>query len=464
MSTFATLQTSRQHSLFASKLNPVIPFLDPNLHLPAENVKQRSSLLYTTVLAASCCMVRPQLSKLCLVLADRMLDQAVEENVPSIEVIQAILILGHWKLPEESSSWPRVGYAIRLAQDLRLGLSAAEKTREGFNRERTWLNLVVPDYHLAIHHSLPRMLLDAEGEGIEWFDHITANESAVPGDEVLGPLLKFSRLCRAFADALLCVNGDEAKFRLLQRVESQWSHWRKRTDRSTHSPALKACDAYFRFHLAEYRLVYCFRRGGNTDLAVPIGKCVDAALGVCVVFLNDIARAGRTSHCFNLCWVSLAVCSVWLATNAALMLPDEQAAVTQAFADIQTQVSETKQSDGDMPAYVDRLLQHLGKRVANPRPPTRAPSPTQARQVRQSGLDSLAQAAAGAGANEAIEAFHTLEPVATMEETNADSSQQEWRPDPWSVDHLCTDFSLPLDQPFPPSDDEFWRLLLPAAP
>lgn len=73
--------------------------------------------------------------------------------------------------------------------------------------------------------------------------------------------------------------------------------------------------------------------------------------------------------------------------------------------------SETKQSDSDMPVCVDCLLQHLGKRVVNPRPPTRAPSPIQGRQVRQSGLDLLAQAAVDGGRNETTQAFCTLEPV-----------------------------------------------------
>ncbi len=83
----------------------------------------------------------------------------------------------------------------------------------------------------------------------------------------------------------------------------------------------KICDALFRFHICEYRLLFTarYRVSGQaldttqpTELSFAFSECADAALALATVFQNDIVEHGYVPYCFNLVWVALAVTSVWL--------------------------------------------------------------------------------------------------------------------------------------------------------
>jgi hypothetical protein len=99
------------------------------------------------VLTVAAKIRRPKTYAACLMISNKLLGQAVEFGLCSLELVQAIVLLTHWKKPDDGTSWRRVGYAIRMAQELRLNikgsrpLSKNEKSaREVLNRERAWLS------------------------------------------------------------------------------------------------------------------------------------------------------------------------------------------------------------------------------------------------------------------------------------------------------------------------------------
>ncbi|GAA5838307.1 hypothetical protein JCM9279_003194 [Rhodotorula babjevae] len=373
------------HDLFQiyfSTMNLVVPVLDPALHSP-EWVRHKSALLYTAVITVTAKAERPQVYNACVLLSNKLVGQAVEFSLSTVEVVQSLLLLTHWKQPNDSSSWRKVGYAIRTAQELRLNVRALRPlpederhARKILNRERVWLNLVVADYHLAIHHSLPRMILDEDvDDPADWvIEH--ADKLPCPGESTLAPWITFSRLCRLYADLLAAMTGDPSNTRSLKWLESDWRRWRSRWlgDKPglgflpPQISALRLCDAYFRFHLAEWKLLWVARyrskdRLLNTEepseLSSTFCECVDASLALATVFQVDFAVPGYLSFCFNLSFVALAVVSVWLVKNIVAMSSNDRDRVISTLTDISSSTENASRSSDDMSAFTHRLISHL---------------------------------------------------------------------------------------------------------
>lgn len=408
-------------------LNVTIAMLDPAIHSWHE-CRQRSSLLFTAVLAVTSRIVRPKVYKSCLLLANKLVGEAVESGTCNIEVVQALNILAQWKKADDSSSWRRVGYAIRMAQELKLHLrsprplpSDERRAREVLNKERTWLNLIIADYHLAIHHSLPRMMAEEGAE--DPADWITRDHPQVvtPGESVLAPTIAFSRMCRLYADMLAGMNGDSSNLRMLTWIELEWKRWRaKWLDRHKdfkfvpqQISTLKLFDAYYQFHICEYRLLYTSRyrsRGQPLDTSQPtplsfaFGDCIDAALGLSRVFQEDFAQPGYLTYCFNLTWVSLAVTSIWLTKNITAMTSADRTRVIRVLTDVQTSTEEASRTPDDMPAYMYRLLKHLLSGVSPVAGGSTTASST-ATQAKQAGSNK--KAAGASSAQTSGQASHT---------------------------------------------------------
>lgn len=226
-------------------------------------------------------------------------------------------------------------------------------------------DLVVADYHLAIHHSLPRMISeDGIDDPVDWvLEHV--DKLPCPGESTLAPWITFSRLCRLYADLLAGMTGDPSNTRSLKWLENDWRRWRarwlgdngaSRPSTSSSCPgaalthlraaglaflppqvsALRLCDAYFRFHLAEWKLLWVVRYRSRSkdrpldteepsELSSAFCECVDASLAVAAVFQNDFAVPGYLSFSFNLSFVALAVVSVWLVKVRASSSPSRTA-------------------------------------------------------------------------------------------------------------------------------------------
>ncbi|ORY73629.1 hypothetical protein BCR35DRAFT_281551 [Leucosporidium creatinivorum] len=504
------LTAAEASELFASyyeHLNIFLPVLDPTLHTPSY-CTETSPLLFTSILAVTSKIVRPRIYSSCLVLANKLFAQAVEYGLCSIEVVQATILLTHFKKAEDSTSWRRTGYAIRMAQELGLhkkrkgGLSAEEReARHVLNSERTWLNLIVADYHLAIHHSLPRMITDDDEDYLSW--SWTEGEAHLfcAGDAILAPWIAFSRMCRLFSDMLSAMDGDPSNLRLLSWLDHEWKRWKtrwlNREDdrlRPQHVSTLRLCDAFFRFHLAEYRLLFIVRYGSEgrsldtsqpTALSFAFGECADAALGVATVFQSDFSLPGYLASCFNLAWVALAVCSVWLVKNIAAMEDSERTRTIGVLSAVQASIESVASPAEDMITYMHRLLKRLLDNISlSWQLPHLSPN-SQPTPLRQHPPSSNA---APPTFNLDAFNFNTLNVPAPWDTSTAQDTIRDelWfsqlptlpslrevpRPSPQagpsssqiqphsSGDTEPNHQQLPMF--FPPNDDDFWKLVFPA--
>jgi hypothetical protein len=127
-------------------MNVTVAILDPVLHT-ASYCRTKSPLLYTAVLTVTSKVIRPKAYSSCLLLANKLVGQAVELGLCSVEIVQALSLLTHWKKADDATSWRRVGYAIRMAQELKMNAKASrplpqneKHAREVLNRERAWLS------------------------------------------------------------------------------------------------------------------------------------------------------------------------------------------------------------------------------------------------------------------------------------------------------------------------------------
>ncbi|KAL1797961.1 hypothetical protein ACET3X_004567 [Alternaria dauci] len=153
---------------FMKHLNPFISQLDPSLHT-FQYVREASSFLFTSVLAASAKLLHPALQKPLLSHAEELFVQSFRCGSKSPETVQAILILTYWKEPRDNRAWLSVGHAIRMAIELgwhQLGGDGMRPPENGSDRqamefrniERTWLVLFVYDRSISLQTGKPWMI------------------------------------------------------------------------------------------------------------------------------------------------------------------------------------------------------------------------------------------------------------------------------------------------------------------
>lgn len=123
-----------------------------------EYMRQTSPALFTAVLAASAKFFRQDLYKSLLSYAQQLVARGMADTVVEIGFVQAMLVLVYWKEPTDSSGWLRIGYAVRLGQQLRLHMPPPREwpteegaARECMNRARTWIVLVCFDHSYRLH-------------------------------------------------------------------------------------------------------------------------------------------------------------------------------------------------------------------------------------------------------------------------------------------------------------------------
>ncbi|BEJ13333.1 hypothetical protein CspHIS471_0305070 [Cutaneotrichosporon sp. HIS471] len=362
-------------------LNVAVAILDPVLHT-ATYCRDKSPLLFSAVLTVTAKIIRPEAYPSCLFIANKLVGQAVEFGLCSIEIVQAIIMLTHWKKADDSTSWRKVGYAIRMAQELRLNQRAPRplprnerQAREILNKERCWLNLIVADYHLAMHHSLPRMInQDDVDDPMEW---ITEHPHLpCPGEAVIAPWISFSRLCRLFADMLAGMNGSPSNLRSLHWLEMEYKRWNRRWIEKNSEygflqqqvAMVKMCGSLLHFHICEYHLLFTARyrsSGATLDTSEPsplsyaFAECADVALGLLEIFQTDFVANGYLPFCFNMTWVGVAITSVWLVKNIGAMDKMDRKAVILKLTEVADSTATASRSSEDMPAYTHRLIKHL---------------------------------------------------------------------------------------------------------
>ncbi|KPI40628.1 Protein priB [Cyphellophora attinorum] len=155
---------------FMNNCNPLVCVLDPDLHT-FRYVQDRSSLLMTIILAAASKAYNPSYHSVLQQHAEKLLAKCFTSGRKSPEIIQAFLLSTYWKQPDDSRSWPMVGYAIRIAQELGWhkfqlasdrGSDTTTQSHESIrirrNMERTWLVLFVYDRSLNLQTGKPWMI------------------------------------------------------------------------------------------------------------------------------------------------------------------------------------------------------------------------------------------------------------------------------------------------------------------
>lgn len=138
-----------------TSLNPYISQLDPQLHT-YDRVRDKSTFLLTTVLAAAAKAFNPALAPKLRDHAEDMLGKHLVRGVKCIETAQAIMIMTYWKEPDDTRAWMYLGYVMRMCMEIgchRLQAyqsrtaeqSAGTPVRQLRDVERTWLVLFVYD-------------------------------------------------------------------------------------------------------------------------------------------------------------------------------------------------------------------------------------------------------------------------------------------------------------------------------
>ncbi|KPV78315.1 uncharacterized protein RHOBADRAFT_50795 [Rhodotorula graminis WP1] len=482
---------------YFSTMNLVVPVLDPALHSP-DWVRHKSALLFTAVITVTAKAERPKAYHACVLLSNKLVGQAVEFGLSTIEVVQSLLLLTHWKQPNDSSSWRKVGYAIRMAQELRLHVRAPRplpedehQAREVLNKERAWLNLVVADYHLAIHHSLPRMISEEDvDDPADWvLEH--ADKLPCPGESTLPPWITFSRLCRQYADTLADMTGDPANTRSLKWLENDWRRWRSRwlgvkpglAFLPPQISALRLCDAFFRFHIAEWKLLWVARYSKDrvlhvdepSELSSTFCECVDASLALAAVFQNDFVVPGYLSFCFNLSYVALAVVSVWLVKNIVAMSSSDRDRVIRTLNEVRSSTEDASPVVARRRAVAPRSSRAASSTSTQYDHSAAAPEPTP-HSAHYLHLDRLADADTSSCAafpwslatqqiiQENLYAPHLHGAASTGTSGQGLGGGPPFDNGVGAQDAFFEPGSAPMSQDdmlFPAADDDIWRLLFP---
>ncbi|GAA6009006.1 hypothetical protein JCM10207_004062 [Rhodosporidiobolus poonsookiae] len=208
------LEASQLIDHFHKFLNPYIILLDHHLHT-AEYVRSTSTVLYTAMLAVSAKFFRQDLYPSLLLSAQQLVTRCMGgDGELDIGLVQACLLCSYWKEPFDSSAWLKIGFAIRLAYQLRLHhkrkgpLPANEhEARVLLDRERTWITLVcfdnsyiLSDDHDSAHETRMITLYDIDIDA--WLNETRMYD--VPDDAEQGAsieLCRVWRLCRNIVNA-----------------------------------------------------------------------------------------------------------------------------------------------------------------------------------------------------------------------------------------------------------------------
>lgn len=128
---------------FMERLNPMVALLDPAVH--DFTSMRRSSLLFTTIMAAAAKFFRKELYDALISHCQTLLLRSIFAGHCSVELVQSLILLVFWKTPVDKSAWVNIGIAVRLSHQLGLHMPRTEPlpadTEEATmirDRERTW--------------------------------------------------------------------------------------------------------------------------------------------------------------------------------------------------------------------------------------------------------------------------------------------------------------------------------------
>lgn len=339
-------------------LNPLTGLLDRDLHTPAY-VRQKSAILFTTVLAVATKVALSNLYPPVLKYVRSLLGQAFEYGTNDVELVQALALYSFWAPPTDGTALRKLSYAIRSAIELGLERHAkrplGSDVRETLNRERTWLFLTVLDHRFTTQRKRPRMIADEHrADPMPWLLEHTPVGS-VSQDAVNVGLVQFSRLVDLFDVA---VSPDDAtSLRLLAHFEREAQDWREAwlgvaapiKPHPAQAALFRCYHGILLFEHSEAQLYLAIKR--STEPALAFSKSVKAATSA----LDVITREIDAMHfAYDTMWVGGSSLAVWLAQNSSAL--EEAQASLAGFRDVAARCAEGPQQ---IAGYVLRMLDSL---------------------------------------------------------------------------------------------------------
>ncbi|WWD04399.1 hypothetical protein V865_002468 [Kwoniella europaea PYCC6329] len=142
--------------LFHDRLNHLVAVLDAKLHT-LSYLRSTSTILFSAVVAAASKFARPDLHATLSSHTQTLLSRAINNGTADVGVAQTIMILMYWKLPADTSSWRKIGIAIRMGYQLYWHVPRTQPlpedemmARKILNSERTWMCLFCQYHHFHL--------------------------------------------------------------------------------------------------------------------------------------------------------------------------------------------------------------------------------------------------------------------------------------------------------------------------
>ncbi|CAE6497110.1 unnamed protein product [Rhizoctonia solani] len=365
--------------LYHEYLNPLIALLDPALHTP-NYVRTRSSILFTAILTVASRFARPEAWVNCNSLAQTLLGRALADGICSIEYVQALSLLTFWKDARDSSSWRKVGLAIRMAYELNLQESRPEPlstvellAREQLNKERTWLRY---DMTTAMQRNKPQMIPDYSlVSAIEWLgDHpdfpCNADAMLVISSSFGGVRL----LCHSLFSSMTTTN--KAAFEPLMRhvsslLDERIGRWINTDHNLNLAPVSKAI---LKFHSLNLKLLVAELKLLNlvqpqlTATRIQTLECIKCAMDVLRHVITELVPNGTIIYCQDMLAISCAYAGVWLFKQ----LPNVDEGLCNEIIDTLNSVSTAcralARQKGDTPSHFVQFFDHLVRNAKNQAP------------------------------------------------------------------------------------------------
>ncbi|CAE6353820.1 unnamed protein product [Rhizoctonia solani] len=365
--------------LYHEFLNPLIALLDPALHTPIY-VRKRSSVLFTAILTVASRFARPNVWENCNSLGQTLLGRALADGICSIEYVQALSLLTFWKDSRDSSSWRKVGLAIRMAYELNLHEPRTEPlspdellAREQLNKERTWLQLVCYDMTTAMQRNKPQMIPNYSlPDAIEWLgDHpdfpCDADAMLVISSSFGGIRL----LCHSLFSSMTTTN--KSAFEPLMRhvsnlLDERIKRWIN-NDQNLHLAPVSR--AILKFHSLNLKLLVAELKLLNliqpqlTATKMQTLECIKCAMDVLRHVITELVPSGTITYCQDMLAISCAYAGVWLFKQVPHVDEGLCNEIIDTLNGVSTACRVLARQKGDTPSHFVQFFDHLVRNARN---------------------------------------------------------------------------------------------------
>lgn len=332
----------------------MIALLDPIL-CTFDYIRHRSSLLFTAILTVAAKFEQPGFYSKLLGLVNEHLAKVWIHGGARLEIIQAILLLFFFKQAQDSTSYRRIGFAIRMAYELNLDKPHMENrplpsdeiaARQILSGERTWYELISSDELVSRQANKPQMIsFESIPDSTQWllgtgtykldFDPFISAKADVAG--FISPALKFpvdgSKPSRSsFAQRGALIHSSKERFK---RWSDKWITYSNATssplsrgqlnkDTLDQHPTAEAsrillhhfqrmCQFHVSFLLFQhikYHPAYETLDVGKAEQAFL--ACFGSGLAIIEQLAEEMSQEGRLRYAQDYVWLGSATAALWL--------------------------------------------------------------------------------------------------------------------------------------------------------